>query len=142
MQRDAPQGAGPAEWAEWYEQYLTRAAGHSARMAELYQDVMARVSRGDLPATVINDSLPAHLRALVELCFALLNGLNDTQTRSAEEYLAGVLGTAARASEPALFALDLSAPLGESTSASLSIANTRDETSVVRCSITDVRRSD
>jgi hypothetical protein len=41
-----------------------------------------------------------------------------------------------------MFALDLSAPLGETASASLSVANTRDEVSVVRCRLTEVRRSD
>lgn len=248
------QGPGPAEWSAWYEDYLTRAAGQSTRSLELYQDVMAAVSRGELPATVVQDMLsgfvqargpaystdmtelsmrffsglvqlgttystelmeavvpgtvvadqrqppplnaadwgtwfqqltdyatqqgaatveayqslldrvaagdlppthvqqlssqymerrlPEHLRRLMAMCFELMNGLNDVRTRYGEEYLEGVLGSGRPADEPALFALELMAPVGGTTSASLSLTNTRTDPSVIRCEVTDVRRSD
>jgi hypothetical protein len=53
-----------------------------------------------------------------------------------------VLTTGRQPDGTALFALDLVAPLGATTSASLSLTNTRTEPSVIRCEVTDVRRSD
>ena len=247
-------GPGPAEWSGWYEDYLTRAAGQSARAAELYQEVMARVSRGELSATVMQDLLPAfvqargsaysadmaqlsmrffgglvrlssvqaaeligslspglappspgappplrgddwgtwfqqvneyatahgaatisayqelldrvaagdiapgqvqqtsaryleqrspeHLRQLMSLCFELLNGLNDVRTHYSEEFLEGMLGAVRPDDEPALFALELAAPLGDTASARLSLTNTREQPSVVRCAASEVRRAD
>jgi hypothetical protein len=49
---------GPADWPALYAQYLLRAAGQSAKSAELYQKIMDRVARGELPPTAVRDQLP------------------------------------------------------------------------------------
>jgi hypothetical protein len=72
----------------------------------------------------------------------LLNGLNDLRAGYEEEYLNGILSTANQAGQGPDFAINLVAPLGEIASASLSLANTRTEPTVIRYMVTDVRRAD
>ena len=55
--------AGPTEWAAWYDEYLTRAAGQSARVSELYQEVT-----DEMLVEAAHD--PEHLRLLRELGFS------------------------------------------------------------------------
>src|SRR4051794_39171186 len=141
----------PADWSGWFQQLTDYAGQHGATAVGAYQALLDQVAAGEVPPTqlqqastrYIEEQLPEQLRLLVRLCFELLNGLNDIRTRYSEEYLDGVLATTAGPeADPAPFALDLVAPLGEMASASITVSNTRDEPSVIACSVSDVRRSD
>ncbi len=246
-------GGGTAEWAAWYTQFLTRATGQSAKTLELYQQVLAAISRGELAPTALQDLLPgflqvrgatytnsltelttrfyaglveigaAHSRELAELVvpgghvpdvpppvfesadpmqwfqrlteyagqlnaramkvyqahlnrvaageaspdqlqramseylerrlpehlrqsgqlyFQLLSDLNEIRVRYEEEYLRGLLASVRRPDGDEAFALTLVAPLGGVASASLSVANTKEERAHIRSRVTDVRRAD
>jgi hypothetical protein len=74
------------------------------------------------------------------LCLDFLGGLTELRTRLAEEYLLGALALVSPWNGQSV--LDLAGPLGETTTASLSLANTRRERAVIRCAVTDVRRAD
>ncbi len=50
------------EWAAWYTQFLTSATGQSARTLELYQQVLAAISRGEIAPTALQDLLPGFLQ--------------------------------------------------------------------------------
>ena len=54
--------AATTEWAAWFTQFLTRATGQSAKTLELYQQVLAAISRGDLAPTALQDLLPGFLQ--------------------------------------------------------------------------------
>ena len=148
--RPAPPQLDASNWSDWLQQLTDYASQQGAEAVGAYQAVLDRVAAGELPPAHLQQAstdylergLPEHLRHLFGLCFGLLEGLNDVRTSYDEEYLAGVLATATRPSEATLFALDLVAPLGEQASASLSLANTKEQSSVIRCMVTDVRRSD
>src|SRR5262245_2324141 len=51
-----------AEWATWFTQFLTQATGQSAKTLELYQQVLAAISRGELAPTALQDLLPGFLQ--------------------------------------------------------------------------------
>jgi len=55
-------GGATAEWAAWFTQFLTRATGQSAKTLELYQQVLAAISRGELAPTALQDLLPGFLQ--------------------------------------------------------------------------------
>ena len=91
--------AGAAEWAAWYEQYLTRAASQSARTLELYQSVLAAVSRGELSPTVLQDVLasfvqergPAYTSELSQLSMRFFSGLVQLGTDTSRELVGAML---------------------------------------------------
>ena len=72
----------------------------------------------------------------------LVSGLNDLRAEYEEKYFLGMLATAGRQDESQLLVLNLSAALGESTSASLEVENSTEKQTTIQCSITDVRRTD
>lgn len=88
------------------------------------------------------DTLPQQLPRLARLWFELLDGLSEAQSDLAEASLTSALACARPSGLDAPFAVDLKAATGETASALLSLANTRSEAAVVRCSVTDVRRAD
>ena len=53
-----------------------------------------------------------------------------------------MLATVNGADQEAVFALKLTAPLGETASASMSLSNTQNDRAVIRCTPADVRRAD
>jgi hypothetical protein len=148
--RAEPPRVNGADWGSWFRQLTDYATQQGAASIEAYQSLLDRVAAGDLPPTQVQQMsnqylerrLPEHLRRLMAMCFELMNGLNDVRTRYGEEYFEGVLGSGRPPDDPALFALELVAPIGGTTSASLLLTNTRPDPSVIRCEVTDVRRSD
>lgn len=140
----------PANPVKWYQELSYYTSQLSARAVEGYQTVLERVASGEVKpgrlqevsSDYLERRLPEMLRRLSGLYFDLLNGLNDLRTNYEEEYLNGILAMANRASQEAEFAMNLIAPLGESASASLSLANTRAEAAVIRYTVSDVRRAD
>jgi hypothetical protein len=139
-----------SDWSTWFRQLTDYATDQGTAALGAYQSLLDRVAAGDVPPTAMSQTsqhfletrLPDHLRRLVSLCFELLSGLDDIRNRYSEEFLEGVLQTGPVGGDDALFALDLVAPVGSTTSASLWITNTEDEPTVVDWSVPDVRRSD
>jgi hypothetical protein len=140
----------PLNPVQWYQQLTGYAGQLSASAAEAYQALLERVASGEVSPGRIQEAssrylerrLPEHLRRLGSLYFDLLNGLNDLRAGYEEEYLSGILAAARRASQESSFVINLAAPLGETATASLSLANTRAEPAVIRYTVSDVRRAD
>lgn len=138
--------ANPAGWFQDLTDYSQRL---STSIAATYQALVDRAASGEVAPDQVRQAaadhlqrrLPEYLAELGALYFELLNGLTELRVRSEQEYLSGVLERADGAGREA-FQLSLSAPLGETATASLSIANTRDELAQVRCHVTEVRRAD
>ncbi len=115
-----------------------------------YQSLLERVAAGEMAPNRIQEAssdylsqrLPEHLRRLSRLYFELLNGLNDLRAGYEEEFLAGVLATAHAPDQETPAALNLAGPIGGTTSASLSLTNTKSQPASIHCSVTDVRRAD
>jgi hypothetical protein len=139
-----------ADWAGWFSRLTDYATRQGTAALQAYQSLLDRVAAGEVPPSAMSQTsqhfletrLPDHLRRLVTLCFELLSGLDDIRNRYSEEFLEGVLETGPTGEDDALFALDLVAPVGSTTSASLWVTNTEAEPTVVDWSVPDVRRSD
>jgi hypothetical protein len=139
-----------ADPAGWFQQLSDYFRELSASIAAAYRAVLDRVAAGEVAPSQIEENatghlqrrLPEYLGDLGRLYLDLLNGLTDLRVRSEQEFLSGVLERADEASAPRPFELTLSAPLGETATASLSIANTRDQLARIRCQVADVRRAD
>jgi hypothetical protein len=233
-------GGGPADWAVLYSQYTARSSAQSARSLKLYQEVLERVSRGQLPPTVFQDhysrfahahgaeysrklyelgaefltglvrigaiysedegeelevpeisadpnqwswqlseyagrlnaramkayrsqldrvaagqispdqlqrttsesmsrKLPGYLEQAGHLYFDLLNALNEIRAQYEDAYFLELLG-AEEKEAPVI--LHMKAAAGETASAALSVSNTTDAPATIRCSATEVRRTD
>jgi hypothetical protein len=52
-----------SDWSTSYSQFLARAAGHASRTLQLYQEVLACVAQGRLPATVFEEYYPSFVKA-------------------------------------------------------------------------------
>lgn len=231
---------GPADWSVLYSQYMARSTAQSARTLKLYQEVLERVSRGELPPTVFQDhysrfahkygaeysrklyelggefltglvrigaiysedegeelevpeisadpnqwswqlseyagrlnaramkayraqldrvaageispdqvqrtvtdamsgKLPGYMERAGHLYFDLLNALMEIRAEYEEAYFRELL-VAEEKEAPVV--LHMKAPLGETASASLSVSNTTDAPATIRCSATEVRRTD
>jgi hypothetical protein len=76
------------------------------------------------------------------LYFDLLNQLGRLRSEYEEDFLETVLARAKRPGQESPPAIDLTVPLGGSTSASLLLTNTRSGPALVRCTVTEVRRAD
>lgn len=135
---------------QWYQQLNEYAAQLNARAVRSYQSLLERVASRDVTPAQLQETsaryaeqhLPAHLHQLSVLYFNLLNALNDLQTGYQEEFLQGVLETVYQSDEEAPFLLNLSAPLGETATATMSLTNTTDAPTAVRCTASDIRRAD
>jgi hypothetical protein len=53
----------PSDWSKSYSQFLARTAGHASRTLQLYQEVLACVAQGRLPATVFEEYYPSFIKA-------------------------------------------------------------------------------
>ncbi len=140
----------PSDPARWFQQLAEYGRELSENAASAYQSFLDRVSAGEVAprevqlaaAGFFERRVPEFLHDLGSRYFELLNGLNDIRSGGEQEFLADLLATAGRdGREPALV-LNLVGPLGTSCTATISLANTRDERAIIRCSVTDVRRID
>lgn len=136
--------------AKWYQQLNDYVSKLTARAMSAYQALLQKVAAGsvsptqfqELASTYYEQRLPTHLQHLAALYFAVLNGLSDLQSGFQEEYLRGVLASVNKGDQEMPFILNLTAPLGESASASLALANTEDSPATIRCVVNDIRRAD
>jgi hypothetical protein len=53
----------PSDWSTSYSQFLARTAAHAAKTLQLYQEVLACVAQGRLPATVFEEYYPSFVKA-------------------------------------------------------------------------------
>ena len=53
----------PSDWSTSYSQFLARSAAHASRTLQLYQEVLACVAQGRLPATVFEEYYPSFVKA-------------------------------------------------------------------------------
>ncbi|MCC6188968.1 MAG: hypothetical protein IT318_08030 [Anaerolineales bacterium] len=146
----APPEMDPGNPILWYQKLMEYASQLGAATVAAYQGLLERVAAGEIEpnevqaasANYLQQHLPEHLNQLGSLYLELLNSLNDLRAEYEEDFLTGVLAAAERPGQETPPALHLVAPLGETTSTSLSLTNTRPEPALVRCSVTDVRRAD
>jgi hypothetical protein len=140
----------PSDPARWFQQLNDYSQRLSASIAAGYQALLDRAAADGVTPSQIQDAaaghlqrgLPEYMGELSRLYFDLLNGLTDLRARSEQEFLRRVLENAQGTNATQPFELTLAAPLGGTATASLSIANTRDEPARITCHVTDVRRID
>jgi hypothetical protein len=139
-----------ADPIRWFQQLTDYASQLNAAAVSAYQSLLERVAAGqaapnrvqEASADTLNQRLPEYLRRLSSLYFDLLNQLNDLRSGYEEDFLAGVLATAQAQDQEMPVALNLVAPIGGMTSASLLLTNTQDQPAIIRGSVTDIRRAD
>jgi hypothetical protein len=148
----------PSDSVKWFQQLTEYAGQLNARALRAYRTQLDRVAAGDATPGQLQQStsermarrLPGYVEQAGQLYFGLLNGLNEIRSHYEQDYFLGVLATlsgdtatAEPEPEPDVpVVLRLSAPLGETVSASLSVANATDAPTTIRCNTTEVRRSD
>ena len=131
----------------WFQQLNDYANHLNARAVKAYQSLIERAATGEMTPARLQEAssdylerrLPEHMRRLGALYFDVLYGLGDLRSSYEEEFLTGVLASL-QGKEP--FVLNLTAPLGEEATATLALSNTKDEPSIIRCRVSDVRRVD
>jgi hypothetical protein len=139
----------PGNPTRWFEQLAEYAGALNGRALNTYRAQLDRVASGQTTPSEVQQStseylsrqLPDYLGRLTKACFEFLNGLNDVRGRYESDYFNGVLGSAKPNGEPRI-TLNLSGLPGTTASASLSIANTTAQRSVVDYATTDLRRID
>jgi hypothetical protein len=92
-------------------------------------------------AKEFNTNLTSTLTCGARAWFDLLGALDEERGRFAEEYLVDVL----RRANPIGFhgdVVELSGPMNTRLTTMLTLDNTRDEPTVIRCAVSDVRRAD
>jgi hypothetical protein len=135
---------------KWFQELNDYANQLSARAVKAYQRLLERAAAGAMsPAQLqetsteyIEKRLPIHLRRLGALYFDVLNGLSDLRASYEEDFLTGILATVKGGGQEEPFVLNLTAPIGETASASLALSNTKDEPTVIRCRVSEIRRVD
>jgi len=140
----------PADAATWFQQLADYAGRMNAKALKAYRAQLDRVAAGETtPSEVqattskyLSDRLPDYLQHVGQLYLDLVRGLNDLRAEYEEEYFRGMLATANRQDESQLLVVNLTAPLGEATTASLEVENSTEKPTTIRCSMTDVRRTD
>ena len=137
----------PAGWFVQLADYRQRLTQH---IATSYRDFFDRVAAGTvasadlqhLASEYLDRRFPEYIRGLGRLYFELLNELNDVRSVGEQEYLTGVLASVARPARRIALAVDLTAPVDSTASATLSITNSRNEPTQVHCRLSPVRRAD
>lgn len=132
----------------WFQRLTEYAADVQRRTVQAYQASLDAIAAGNpdgrSPSAFVEDQTRRtneQVRALGRLYFDLLGGIAEIGSSVEEEYLQSVLANGSAADEEGS-AIELAASIGESTSAVVSVENTRSDRAVVRCMVTDVRRAD
>lgn len=145
-----PPAFDPSDPVRWFQQLTDSSHQLSATVTAAHRALLDRVAAGEVAPGRIEEaangylqrSLPAYLSELSRVYFDLLTGLTELRARMEHEFLAGMLEGANGTNGTRSFELVLEAPLGDTATASLSIANTRDELARIRYHVTDIRRAD
>ena len=134
----------PADPYGWYQRLASYTADVQRRSVEAYREQLERAAREGSSATVADEytrRAGEQVSALGRLYFELLERVVEIGAAGEEEYLGTVLAgaTAADTGPPVV---ELTAPLGTSASAVVSLENTRGDRAVIRCTVSEVRRAD
>jgi len=140
----------PNQWSQQLTEYATRlnTRAMSAYRAQLDQVAAGAMTPDQLQrrnAELMARRLPGYLDQAGRLYFDLLNGLNEIRAQYEQDYFRGILGQdkdQAVEEKESPVVLNLKALLGETAAASLSVANTTEAPTTIRCTATDVRRVD
>ncbi len=140
----------PANPARWFEQVAEYAGKLNSRAVKAYRSQLEQVAAGEKsPAEVqqraVNETaqvMPELLQRMTLVYFDLLSDLNEIRSRYEQQYFSRVMGLSRKPDREPPVSLQLSAPLGETAFASLSVSNTTTETVAVRFRHTDARRTD
>jgi hypothetical protein len=147
---DGPPSFDSTDPGDWFRRLGEHTVELHRRRVEAYQAAIHRTAAGEMTPDELRQAmsadevrwLPERLNHTVLLCFDLLEGLTELTAGYADEYLRGLLAIVKPGGVDAEFVLGLSALAGETASASLSLANTREHRAVIRCAVSDVRRAD
>ncbi|MGA3087869.1 MAG: hypothetical protein ABSD75_04610 [Terriglobales bacterium] len=144
----------PSDPARWIQQLAEYVGALNARALKAYRRQLDRVAAGEAtPGEVqqttsdyLANHLPLYLQRAGQLYLDLLNGVNEIRAGYEEDYFLTMLAAAPAAGgesaiEPPVV-LNLSGPLGGVACASLTVANTTQERTGIRCTATEVRRAD
>jgi hypothetical protein len=140
----------PSNANDWFRQLTDYSHSLSAHIATSYKAFLDRVAAGEVAtdglkrvaSEYLERRFPEYLQQLGRLYFDLLSDLNDLRAAGEQDFLSGTLATAGRPDPSVALALNLTGPPGGIASATLSIANTREQTTRIHCRFTDVRRAD
>ena len=127
----------------WYQRLTAYAADLQQRGVDAYQEQLDRAARGEGSASVAEEyTRRAHeqVQALGRLYFEWLEAIGGIGAAGEEEYLRTVLANGPPYRDAPV--VDLTAPLGTSALAVVSLENTGTDRAVIRCMVTDVRRAD
>jgi len=134
--------------AGWYEQLADYAGQLNARAVKIYRAQLDRVAAGEATPSEVQQhaaeqmaqQLPNYMQVMTQLYFDLLNGLNEVRSTYEETYFHGLLAATRPSDETA--PVTLTAPLGATAAASLSITNTTGQPSRIDREVAEVRRVD
>ena len=132
----------PADPYGWYQRLASYTADVQRRSVEAYREQLERAASERSSAAIADEytrRAGEHVRELGRLYCELLERVAEIGAAGEEEYLRGVLAGATATDAPVI---ELTAPLGASASAVVSLENTRGDRAVIRCMVSDVRRAD
>jgi hypothetical protein len=140
----------PSDPNAWFRQLTDYSYSLSAHIASSYRSFLDQVAAGrvdsenlkHVASEYLERRFPEYLRQLGTLYFELLSDLNDLRAEVEQDYLSGALAAAELPKRSEALALSLTGPSGGTTTATLSIANTREQPAVVRCHVGVLRRAD
>ena len=140
----------PSNPAQWFQQLAEYAGQLNARALKTYRAQLDRVSAGQATPSEIQQAtsdylanrLPLYLQQAGQLYLDLLDGINEIRARYEEDYFLSILATAREPETEPPVVLNLTGPQGGTVSASLALANTTPQRTIIRCAATDVRRAD
>lgn len=139
-----------ADPAGWFRQLVEQAQRRDTRAVQAHDARLNGVATGKINPSQLQLAVSGYydrrfaerLSRTARICFDLLNAVTDLRSSHADEYLRGVLGMVKPKGLEGDLLLRLVAPMGETTSACLSLENTRTNRAAIRCAVTDVRRAD
>jgi hypothetical protein len=91
------------DWATSFQGLTSKATSSYESLLQEWQELLGKVSRGELAPTSLGDRLPQFLRdegaefyrRLSALSFELFNDLSDLQTQCTEDFMRGLVGDSA-----------------------------------------------
>jgi hypothetical protein len=140
----------PTDANAWFRQLTDYGNSVSTHIATSYKSFLDEVATGrvgseDLKNTAseyLERRFPDYLRQLGRLYFDLLNDLNELRAAGEQDFLSGVLATAGRSEASVALSMSLRGPPSTVASATVSIANAREQVARIRYRVTEVRRAD
>jgi hypothetical protein len=140
----------PSDANTWFSRLTDYSSSLSTHIATSYKAFLDRVSAGGVDSSSLKEvaseylerRFPEYLRLLGRLYFDLLIDLNDLRAAGEQDFLSGILAGVGSSRPSGAMTLDLTGPSKGLASATLTIANTREQLAQIRHRVGDVRRAD